>query len=55
MLFNAVYPESGDAEVFTSKTGYTSYEEGLTSIAKDMYKVTYYKTNIKFKQKVLNM
>lgn len=47
MLFDAVYPQSGDAEVFASENGYSDYEEGLISTAKELAGVKYYKTNIK--------
>ena len=47
MLFNAVYPQSGDAEVFTSKNGYSTYEEGLIGTAKDVAGVKIYKDKLK--------
>jgi len=47
MLFDAVYPQSGDAEVFTSKNGYSTYEEGLISTAKATAGVKIYKQNLK--------
>ena len=47
MLFDAVYPQSGDAEVFASENGYSDYEEGLIASARDLAGVKYYKSNIK--------
>jgi len=53
MLFNAVYPESGEAEVYTSKTGYSVYEEGLISTARDSLGVKYYEDNLEGTKTVL--
>lgn len=47
MLFDAVYPASGDAEVFTSKNGYSEHEEGLIGDSQKIYKVVKYSDNIK--------
>ena len=46
MLFNTVYPQSGEAEVFTSKNGYSDYEEGLIETAKQVCGVKKYVTKI---------
>ena len=44
MLFNSVYPSSGDAEVFTSENGYSAYEESLIEEVKNNVKI--YKTKL---------
>lgn len=46
MLFDAVYPESGD-ELFASETGYDEHEKTLTETSKKAIGVTKYKTRIK--------
>ena len=47
MLFDAVYPQSGDAEVYTANNGYTDYEKGLIEIAKNDLSIVKYVDKIK--------
>ncbi len=47
MLFDKVYPAGSSSEVYTSKTGYSEFEEDLVETQKDIFKVTKYTTRIK--------
>ena len=46
MMFDKVYPASS-GEVYTSKNGYTEYEEQLATLSKKTHKVTKYTDKIK--------
>ena len=46
MIFDAVYPASGDEEVYTSNNGYTSFENRIVEDMKAVNKVVKFKTKI---------
>ena len=46
MLFDLVYPASGDEEVFLSDTGYSDFEKQLIEYAQEIYKLDVKQTKL---------